>query len=104
MGKFFAETGVDVGDTGWITDKGKFIPCDSFEHEEILEEMGLNIEDVEKIWIRITLFNAKNHLQLTGSKITKAQGRALDKWGIQKFGEKKRVTASDEFIEMYCNS
>ena len=105
MGEFFVEVGVDVGQTGWITDKGEFLPCSSYGHEKLLKEMGLSVLDVEKKWIRISLFNGKNLLQIGGDKITKPQAKALDTWGIEIWGGKnRRVMADERFVSAYINA
>lgn len=102
--KFFAKLGVDYGKTGWVTDKGEFIECDSFEHDLIAEKLtGKNIDDVEKIWVRISVMGGQNYIQFNGDKINKKQIKALDDWGLMDFVERKRVLMTIQFINAYFN-
>lgn len=99
MGKFFATLGEDFHQTGWIADTGEFIECGPFDHDKIVHERGLEVGDVEKIWIRIGLIFGRNHLQFEGKKITKQQRKALEDWGLLKLAGK--ISASDNFQKAY---
>lgn len=99
MGEFFAKKGEDYLQTGWITDKGKFIECEPIDHDRIVTEMGLDVKDVEKKWIRISLIFGRNHLQFQGKKINKAQHAALEKWGLLSLAG--RLSASENFQNAY---
>lgn len=99
MGKFFAEEGKDYHAIGWITDKGEFIECGPFEHDEIVEGRGLKVPDIEKKWIRIGLIFGRNHFQFQGKRINDKQMDALIEWGIIDLAG--RMTASDNFMAAF---
>ena len=102
MGRFFAETGVDIGETGWVTETGEFIKCSPLDHDRVAEELtGKTVAEVEKLWVRIGAMNGKNILQFQGKLMTKAQIDALDDWGIITYMEKKRCQISKEFYDAY---
>ena len=99
MSKFFAKKGEDYYPTGWITEEGEFIECESFDHDKVVYEKGLEVGDVEKKWIRIGLIFGRNHLQFEGKKLTKKQHAALEEWGLLKLAGK--LSASDNFQKAY---
>ena len=102
MGRYFTELGKDYHQEGWITDDGEFIPCASYEHDKIAEERtGQTIPEIEKKWVRISVRTGKNYLQFEGNKINRSQHEALDEWGLNELLEKRRVGASDNFLDAY---